>query len=324
MTERVEAGISRTSGRRLILLATAALMSAVLFLAIGLKGNIAFVLELRALRLAALVQVGVAVALSTVIFQTVTGNRILTPSIMGLDALYLLGQTLMVFLLGGVGYLAIGPWFKFSAEIALLMVLACAIILPMVRGGIDLGLMLLAGVVSSVLFRSLHSLFGRLLDPNSFAIAQAASFANFNSVRSDLLLFAAVLTVLTTLLSWRLRHVLDIVALGREAATGLGIAWIPTVTGLLLLVCALVAVSTALVGPVAFFGLLVVAIGERLAGTRRHCRLLPAAALTAVTLLVGGQLVFQHVLGSSSALSVVIEFAGGLLFLILLMAGSRR
>ena len=309
--------------RRLLGLAVAALAAAAAFLAIGLKGNIAFVLELRLVKLAALVQVGVAIAISTVIFQTVTGNRILTPSIMGLDALYLFGQMLMVFLLGGVGYVTLDPQMKFGLEVLVLMALASALLLPMLKSRLDMGLMLLAGVVFGVLFRSLHSLLARLIDPNEFSVVQSASFANFNAVRTDLLLFAAVVTVVAAVIAWRTRHVLDIVSLGPDTATGLGVGWAGTVTGLLLLVSALVAVSTALVGPVAFFGLLVAALAERIVNTRRHAVLLPAAALAGVVVLVGGQTLFQHALGNATALGVVIEFVGGLVFLLLLILGSR-
>ncbi|GAA4160039.1 iron chelate uptake ABC transporter family permease subunit [Shinella granuli] len=310
--------------RRLLGLAAAALAAAVAFLAIGLKGNIAFVLELRLLKLAALVQVGVAIAISTVIFQTVTGNRILTPSIMGLDALYLFGQMLMVFLLGGVGYVALDPQLKFGLEVLVLMALASALLLPMLKSRLDMGLMLLAGVVFGVLFRSLHSLLARLIDPNEFSVVQSASFANFNAVRTDLLVFAAIVTVIAAVIAWRARHVLDVVSLGPDTATGLGVGWAGTVTGLLLLVSALVAVSTALVGPVAFFGLLVAALAERIVDTRRHGVLLPAAALAGIVVLVGGQTLFQHALGNATALGVVIEFVGGLVFLLLLVLGSRK
>ncbi|MBN9056591.1 MAG: iron chelate uptake ABC transporter family permease subunit, partial [Rhizobiales bacterium] len=90
------------------------------------------------------------------------------------------------------------------------------------------------------------------------------------------------------------------------------------------LVSALVAVSTALVGPVAFFGLLVAALAERIVGTRRHGVLLPAAGLAGIVVLVGGQTLFQHALGNATALGVVIEFVGGLVFLLLLFLGSRK
>ncbi|CDZ42191.1 iron chelate uptake ABC transporter family permease subunit [Neorhizobium galegae] len=312
------------SERRLLFLAGAALLCIVAFMTIGLRGNIGFVLALRATKLAALLQVSVSIAISTVIFQTVTNNRILTPSIMGLDALYLFGQMLLVFLLGGLGYAALDAQLKFGGEIVVLMALATGLLSPMLRRRAEMGLMLLAGIIFGILFRSLHSLLARLVDPNDFAVVQGASFANFNDVRTDLLAFASILTIAGIVIAWRARHVLDVIALGADTATGLGISWSRTVTGLLLLVSALVAVSTALVGPVAFFGLLVVALAERVVDTRSHAALMPAAVLTAVIILVGGQTLFQHALGSSSTLGVVIEFVGGLAFLVLLVFGSRK
>ncbi len=309
--------------RRLVLLAVLAVVSVAAFLTLGLRGNLAFVLQIRAVKLLALVQVSVSVALSTVLFQTVTANRILTPSIMGLDALYLFGQALLVFLLGGLGYAAIGGGWKFAAEVLIMIVLAAVLLRPLLTARLDMSLLLLTGVTIGLLFRSLTQLLFRLLDPNAFAVVQTASFANFNALRADLTIIGSIVTFATAVVCWHHRHRLDVVALGREAALGLGIDWSRTATLLLLMVALLVAVSTALVGPVSFLGLLVAALAERVLGTSRHAVILPAAALVAIILLVGGQAIFQHLLGSAATLGVVIEFAGGIAFLLLLYLGSR-
>lgn len=152
---------------------------------------------------------------------------------------------------------------------------------------------------------------------------QTASFANFDTLRADLTILGTVITLAAAVLPWRARHVLDIVGLGRATAIGLGVNWIRTAAGLLLLVAVLVAVSTALVIPVAFFGLLVAALAERVMRTQRHALLLPAAAMIAIIALVGGQSLLQHGLGGASTLGVVIEFVGGLAFALLIL-GSRK
>ena len=309
---------------RLALLAAVACACVLAFMFTGLRGNIAFALELRLTRLVALTQVAISIAVSTVLFQTVTGNRILTPSIMGLDALYVFGQLLLVLLIGGIGFATLDPQLKFAGEVLLLMLLACLLLVPILKMRIDMGLMLLAGVVLGVLFRSLSALIARLIDPNEFAIAQHTTFANFNDVETELLAVSTILTVIGVVTAWRMRHVLDVLSLGREHAIGLGINWLRTVAGLLALVAALVSVSTALVGPVAFLGLLVVAVAEKVTSSRRHALLLPAAMLVSVVLLVGGQTLLQHGLGGASTLGIVIEFAGGLVFLLMLIAGSRK
>jgi iron complex transport system permease protein len=310
--------------RRLIFLTGLAVACIVAFMAIGLRGNLGFVLSLRAIKLVALIEVGIAIAVSTVVFQTVTTNRILTPSIMGIDALYLFGQIALVFVLGGLAYTTLDAKLKFGVEVVVLMALSLGLILPMLRARLDMGLLLFVGVVIGVLFRSLHSLIARVIDPNDFAIAQASSYANFNDINSELLTVASLLTLAALVFVWRARHMLDVVALGQDTAIGLGINWTRTQAACLLLVALLVAVSTALVGPVAFLGLLFVALAERVVTSRRHSILIPAAVLVAIIVLVGGQTAFQHLLGNSSTLGVVVEFTGGVVFLILLWRGSRK
>lgn len=308
---------------RLLLLAAGAALSVLAFMTVGLKGGLAFALELRAVRLAALVEVAVAVAVSTVVFQTITGNRILTPSIMGLDALYSLLQALAVFTLGGLGYAMLPATAKFLGEAGLMALLGTALFLPLLSRRGDIPTLLLAGVVLGVLFRSLSLMVARLIDPNEFAIVQSARYADFNTLDATLLVPCLGLTGLGTLLVWRARHVLDVMALGREAAVGLGVAWRRSATALLVLVGALTAASTALVGPVAFLGLLVVALAERTVGTVRHGPLLLGAMLLAVILLVGGQTILAQLLDNVLTLGIVIEFFGGLAFLILITRRRR-
>lgn len=324
MTEVVmQRALVRLEGR-LAMMAAVAVLVGVAFMTIGLRGNLAFVIELRAARLAAMVLVGVAVAVSTVVFQTVCANRIITPSIMGLDALYVFCQTALVFALSGFGFAGIDPRLHFLGNFTAMTGLALALFLPMLRRRFDLTLMLLTGVVLGVLFRSLTTLLARLLDPNDFAVLQGTVFASFNAVEPDLLLLAGLITVAGVAIAWRARHVLDVLALGTDTAIGLGVAWRGTAAGLLVVVAALVSASTALVGPMAFLGLLVVSLTGRIVGTDRHAILLPAAALTAIIVLVGGQTILQHALGGEGSLGIVVEFVGGIVFLAILFAGGRR
>lgn len=305
-------------------LGIAVAVTIIAFMTVGLRGNIGFVLELRAVRLLALVEVAVAISVATVVFQTMSASNVLTPSIMGLDSLYLFCQALLVFGLGGFGYAALDPRMKFAGEVAVMLVMALALFLPLLKARMDVTMMLLCGVVLGMLFRSLSTLLARMIDPNDYAVLQGASFASFNTVRGDLLALAGIIVIVAVMLTWRARHTLDVMALGADTATGLGIDWRRGITAWLCLVALLSAVSTALVGPVYLFGLLVVAIAERLVASRRHALLLPAACFVAIIILVGGQTIFQHVIGGDSALSVVIEFLGGLVFLALLMSNRNR
>lgn len=308
----------------LILTGILALVS-VLFMTLGTRGHWEFALSFRAPKLLALMLVGTCIAVATVLFQTISNNRILTPSIMGFDALYVLLQTGLVFALGGFYYAKLDPQIKFATELVLLTLAATLLFGTLLgRGKQDIHRMILTGIIFGVLFRSLTSFFQRIIDPNEFAIIQIASFARFNRVETDLLLFSIILSGLALGSAWRMRHLMDVVALGREQAIGLGVNHRATVLMVLGIVAVLVSISTALVGPVAFFGLLVTSLAHLIMKTHRHAILFPAVALIAAIILVGGQMVIERVLGLQTTLSVVVEFAGGLVFLFLLLKGSTR
>lgn len=311
--------------RRLLLLAGLLLAACSFFLFWGLKGPVGFILELRVVKLAALLLVGAAIGVSTMIFQTVTGNRILTPAIMGFDALFLLIQTLLVVVLGGAAYIGLLGPAKFLIETAIMMVAAMALFsVLMGRGRTDLHRMILAGVIFGVLFRSLTAFFQRILDPSEFSVVQGAMFASFNSVDTAQLALAGVVCLAVFTAIRPLIRALDVVGLGRKSAIGLGLPYDGMVLGLLALVAALVSVSTALVGPITFLGLLVAALAHSMMRTHRHALLLPAAAMISALILVSGQAIFERVLHMQSTLSVIVEFAGGMLFLYLVLRGRVR
>jgi len=295
------------------------------FLLVGMKGDITFTLAFRGPKALAMVLVASAIAISTVIFQTVTNNRILTPSIMGFDALYALFQTLFVFFFGIAGLAGIDPRLIFFAETAL-MVFFSGLLFRWLFSGVlrSLHLLLLAGVVFGGFFRSLSNFMQRVIDPNDFVVLQDRMFANFNTVHPELLAVAAAMIAVCILVLWRMLPVLDVLSLGRETAINLGVDHKRSVMLVLVLIAVLVSVSTALSGPVTFFGLLAANLAYQLTPSPRHRHVLPVAVFVAITILLSGQTILEHVLALDAAIGMVIEFAGGLIFILLLLKGSAR
>lgn len=117
---------------------------------------------------------------------------------------------------------------------------------------------------------------------------------------------------------------LTVAGLGEDAATGLGVDHRRVSRRIIVLVTVLVSVSTALVGPILFLGLLVAHLAYWAARTDRHVVTVPMAALVAMVVLVGGQTLLAHALGNETVLSVVIEFLGGLALIVLLVRSGRR
>ena len=315
-----------TPAVRIALLTILALGCVAAFATVGIQGSWSFAVPFRLRKVAAMVVVAVAIGVSTVLFQTVTANRILTPAIMGFDSLYVLIQTVVVFGFGAGALATTDATVSWLVEVAA-MVLFSVVLFRWIFAGPrrrSVHLLVLVGIVFGVLFRSLSSLLQRMLDPAAFAVLQDSFFASFNAVDPQLLTLSAVAVGITVAAVVRILPVLDVLALGESHATGLGVDHRRTVTGLLVVIAVLVAVSTALVGPITFFGLLVANLAYGLAGTHRHRVVLPVAVLIGVVCLVGGQLLLEHVLEFDTALSVVIEFVGGIVFLVLLLQKRVR
>ncbi|MFC0820081.1 iron chelate uptake ABC transporter family permease subunit [Moraxella marmotae] len=288
----------------------------VLFLTINVSGSWEFVLSLRSKKLLALMTVGFAIGASTLLFQTLTNNPILTPALLGFDSLYLLIKSVMVFVLGSVGMAAIPTLGKFAIEVAIMLGLSLLMFqLLFGRQSQDLTRLILVGVVCGLLFRSLSFLVARMIDPEEFVTIQSVSYAGFNTVNTQVLGVGVAVCVVCAVLMYRLRFPLDILMLGRLPAINLGINYHRLTLGLLVMIALLVAVSTAMVGPVTFFGLLVCALANRIAPSMHHAVRLVLVSLLAMLCLVAGQLVFEQVLKMAGILEVVIELVGGLVFL---------
>ena len=90
------------------------------FMLVKSSGNWDFLLKFRGQKVWVMLLVGSAIGLSTVVFQTLTGNRILTPSIIGLDALYLLSKMTVIFFFGAAAYIAEPARWHFLADTALM------------------------------------------------------------------------------------------------------------------------------------------------------------------------------------------------------------
>lgn len=305
--------------------ATILLISVILFLTLNVNGHWDFALPLRGKKLLALLVVGYAIGVSTLLFQTLTHNPILTPSLLGFDSLYVLLQSLLVFFLGAISFTSINPVAKFSLEI-LLMFGASLLLFKLLfsKSSQDLTRLILVGVIFGVLFRSLSALIARLINPDDFVVVQSASYAQFNTINPQLLGISFIICAVSGLFIWRWRYQCDVLMLGKSQAINLGINYQRLAFGLLTVIAVLVATATALVGPVTFFGLLVCALTNRMARHMFHSERLILVSLVAMICLVLGQTLFEQVLGMAGVLSVVIELAGGVVFLLLIFMTHRR
>lgn len=263
-------------------------------------------------------------AVATVLFHTATGNRILTPSVLGFDALYTLMQTALVYVLGTAATQVEGVG-KIVAQ-SLLMIVFATLLYGWLFSGRrrNLHVLLLVGLVLGIGFGSISTFMQRLLTPGQFDVLSARLIGSIGNGNPDYLPWALVVVAAACVVVWRRRHVLDVVALGHDAATSLGLRFRREIVALLVLVAALVSISTTMVGPMMFFGFLVATMTYQLVDSDRHARVLPMAVLAGMATLLGAYFVLQHVFYAAGLVSIVIEFVGGLLFLAVILKKGLR
>ncbi|MBO0441167.1 iron chelate uptake ABC transporter family permease subunit [Candidatus Enterococcus ikei] len=305
----------QSSAVKIILLLIAVISVCALYLSYKTYGNWDFALELRGKKLLAFVFVGIAATFSTISFQTMTQNHFLTPNILGLDSLYVFIQTLLFFFLGGQQLLGNEtiPTFLFNV----LLMVAASIVLSrflLKKGSNDLFLLLMVGIILGTFFNSISTFLQVVMDPNEYDLLQGKLFASFGNVNSQHLLIAGILITFLAGFLWVKSHALDVLHLGNEQATSLGINVPRFQFVLLTVISALIGLSTALVGPVTFLGFIVANMSYQLMGTYRHRELFLGGSLLSIVLLVLGQFLVEQVFQLNTTLSIVIEFSGGLYF----------
>lgn len=299
---------------------------AAIFIALYLSWNMSVVIwPFRLGKLVSLILIAYTIAVSTVLFQTVSNNRILTPSIMGFDQLYILIQTVVVYFVGSTVIYGVSDEVRFIAVALILTLFSTSLFTWLFSGTIKgLHMTLLIGVVFGGLFFSLRMLLQLQLNPDEAVNLTDVMFANFNRFNTNLIGIAVIIVVIVSLIGWRMRYLFDVLALGRDMAINLGVDYKQAVTRILVLVSIMVAVSTALVGPVTFFGLLVASLAYQFTPTAKHMSVLPVAILLSIIFLVGGQFILEQLFNMASRLSFIIEFVGGIVFLTLLIKGKLR
>jgi iron complex transport system permease protein len=308
------------NGLKLVILALIAAGVCAIYLFHELNGSFGYALPKRSIKVMAMVLTGVTIAYATVVFQTITHNRILTPSIMGLDSLYMLLQTLVIFFLGSSHLIVVNKQMNFMISVAAMVVFALLLYKFLFKkGNQPIYFLLLVGIIVGTFFSSISTFFQVLIDPNEFQIVQDRMFASFNNINSDLVWLAVVIVALVMIYALPYLKYLDVLSLGRETAINLGVPYDSIVKKMLVIVAIFISISTALVGPITFFGLIVANLSYQFFKTYKHKTLITGAIVLSIIALVGGQWVVERVFTFSTTLSVIINFIGGVYFIYLLL-----
>ncbi|RHW34928.1 iron ABC transporter permease [Lysinibacillus yapensis] len=309
---------------KLIILAVISVICMLLYAFYDINGGFSYAFPRRLIKILAMTITGVAIAYSTVVFQTITHNRILTPSVMGLDSMYMVVQTFIYFFLGSTSILVINKYLNFSISIIAMVAFALLLYRFLFRADkFPIYLLLLIGMILGTLLGSATTFLQVLIDPNEYLNLQSKMFASFTKVNADLVWVALAILAAAFLYGFKMMSKLDVMSLGRENAINLGVNYDKVVMNMLVLSSILIATSTALVGPITFFGLIVANLSYQFLSTYKHSILITGASLISIIALVGGQFIIEHLFELNTTLSVIINFVGGIYFIYLLLRESR-
>ena len=279
------------------------------------------------LRIESVVVIGVVAfsqAIATVSFQTVTNNRIITPSIMGFESLYVAVQTTAVYLLGAAGVTALQGVPQFALQVALMVGFAMLLYGWLLSGRYgNLQVMLLIGIILGGGLGAVSTFMQRLLSPSEFDVLAARLFGSIAKADASYLPIAVPLCLAAGILLWLRSRRLNVMALGADTAGALGLSHRRELMQVLFLVAVLMACSTALVGPMTFLGFLVATLAYQLADSFDHRLVFPVAVLTAFTVLGGAYFVMKNIFYAQGVVSIIIELVGGTVFLIAILRKGR-
>ena len=320
--------ILRRNHKKLLILALLVLLAAAAYMLVEVNFEneklFRYAMRLRTPKLIVMLITAFAIGGASIVFQSIINNTIVTPCLLGMNSLYTLIHTAVVFFAGTGSFLALNANASFAVDVVL-MGLAATVIYGWLfqKTRHNVLYVLLIGTVLSSFFSSIQTTLTRIMDPNEYDTLLASLTASFSSINSEILLFAFLLMIILAFVLRKELALLDVLTLGKDQAVNLGVDYDRCIRRLLLGVTLFIAIATAMVGPISFLGLIIANLARQFLKTYRHSQLIWGSALFGMVILTGGQLMVERVYSYSIPVSVFITIGGGLYFLYLLLTRRR-
>lgn len=279
-----------------------------------------YILSLRIPTLIVMLIAAFAIGSASIIFQSIINNRIVTPCLLGMNSMYTLVHTAIVFVVGSGSIIATNSNISFAVDLIVMGITATFIYSSMFKKtNHNILYVLLIGTVLSSFFGSIQSTMIRVMDPNEYDTLLTTLVADFNNINSEVIVFSLVLIAVLVIFLWKDLKLLDVIILGKGQAINLGVDYDRSIRRLLLGVVLCIAIATAMVGPISFLGLIIANLARQMLKTHKHSQLIIGSALMGTLAIIVGQLVSQHVFSYAVPISTFITIGGGIYFLYLLL-----
>lgn len=283
-----------------------------------------YAMQLRVPKLIVMLITAFCIGSASIVFQSIIHNTIVTPCLLGMNSLYTLIHTSVVFFLGSSSLFARNSNIAFAVDIVLMGMVSTVIYSYLFKKTkYNVLYVLLTGTIMTTFFTSIQTTLTRIMDPNEYDSLLTTLVASFSNVNANIILVSLVLIAGVVLFLRKDLALLDVITLGKDQAINLGVDYDQTIRRLLLGVTLFISIATAMVGPISFLGLIIANLSRQLFQTYKHSYLITGSALIGMLILVGGQLVTEHIFAYSMPISVFITFGGGIYFLYLILKQRR-
>lgn len=285
---------------------------------------LAYAFKIRTPKLLAMLISAFAIGGASLVFQSIINNTIVTPCLLGMNSLYTLVHTTVVFVFGSSSIIAVNANLAFGIDVIIMGVVA-TIIYSFIfkKTNHNVLYVLLIGTVLTSFFSSIQTTLTRVMDPNEYDSLINTLVASFNNINGEIIVFSILLLAGIIYGLRKELSMLDVLTLGKAQAINLGVDYDKCVRRLLLGVTLCIAIATAMVGPISFLGLIIANLSRQLLKTYRHSELILGSVLFGMMVLVGGQLIVEHIYTYSVPISVFITVGGGLYFLYLILTRKQ-
>lgn len=284
-----------------------------------------YAMKIRTPKLIVMLITAFAIGSASIVFQTLINNTIVTPCLLGMNSLYTLIHTAVYFFAGSASIFAVNGNVAFAADLFLMGITATFIYSYLFKKtNHNVLYVLLIGTVLTSFFSSIQTTLTRIMDPNEYDTLLSTLVASFSNINTEVILLSIVALILLVFVLRKELALLDVISLGKDQATNLGVDYDRCVRRLLLGVTICIAVATAMVGPISFLGLIIANLSRQLLRTYRHTELILGSTLFGMIVLIGGQCIVERVFVYSIPISVFISVGGGIYFLYLLLKNRRR
>lgn len=284
-----------------------------------------YAMKIRTPKLVVMLITAFAIGGASIVFQSIINNTIVTPCLLGMNALYTLIHTAVYFFAGAASLFVVNTNAAFLMDILLMGVTATFIYSYLFKKTKHNVLyVLLIGTVLTSFFSSIQTTLTRIMDPNEYDTLLSTLVASFSNINTEIILLAVIILAVLIFVLRRDLALLDVLTLGKDQATNLGVDYDKSIRRLLLGVTICIAVATAMVGPISFLGLIIANLSRQLLKTYRHSQLIFGATLFGMIVLIGGQCIVERIFVYSVPVSVFISVGGGIYFLFLLLKNGRK